>query len=76
MTAISSENWIVTFLTWKDHNGIVRTQVKPLAEVSLEHAKENSVAVNLFYQDKKFALLVDSRQIKSMTREALQHFTI
>lgn len=56
-------------------DGIVRTKVKRDAEVVIEDAMENSKAVNAFYVDAKFPLLIDARGIKSISREARSFFT-
>src|ERR1700751_1086967 len=71
-TAIS----LKAYWTWMGNDGIVRTKVKPLAEVTLAEAVENSKAVNSFYKEKKYPLLIDSRNIKSITKEARDHFSI
>lgn len=68
-------NDLSCYFTWMGEDGIARTKVKQGAEVSLEHAQENSVVVNSLYRDKKFPLIVDARGIKSMTREARKHFS-
>lgn len=67
---------LTAFWTWMEDDGIVRTRVKPGAEIDLKMARENSKAVNSFFTGSKFPLLVDTRAIKSMTRDARQHFTI
>jgi hypothetical protein len=56
-------------------DGIARTKVKENAEVTLEDAQANSVLVNSFYVDEKFPILIDSRGIKSISREARSFFT-
>jgi len=56
-------------------DGIARTKVKENVEITLEDAIENSIAINQFYVDKKFPLLIDSRGIKSISREARSFFT-
>lgn len=66
---------VTCFHTWMGEDGIVRTKIKPGSEVSVEHARENSIAVNSLYTGKKFPLLIDSRGIKSMTKDARNHFT-
>lgn len=66
---------LTCFYTWKGEDGIVRTKVKPGADVTVEYAKENSEAVNALYTDRKFPLLIDSRGIRSMTRDARNQFT-
>jgi hypothetical protein len=65
-----------TFFTWLGNDGICRTVAKPMAEIDLEAAKENTAAVFTFFSDRKFPLLVDARDVKSMTREARQHLSI
>jgi hypothetical protein len=63
------------FWTWIDENGIIHTQVKPNAEIYIDDAKENSKVVNELGVDGT-GLLVDSWEIKSMTRDARQFFTV
>jgi hypothetical protein len=76
MTTIPKHAIEVTcFYTWKGEDGIVRTKIKPGSEVTVEYARENSNAVNSLFTGKKFPLLIDSRGIKSMTREARNQFT-
>ena len=59
-----------------ENDGIVRTMVKPGAEIYLRDAEENTAAVATFYTGKKFPLLVDLRNIKSISREAREHFSL
>jgi hypothetical protein len=66
---------LTVFWTWMGDDGICRTKTKSQAEITLTGAMENSVAVSSFYRDKKFPLLIDARNIKSMTREARKHFS-
>ncbi|MBL7920540.1 MAG: STAS/SEC14 domain-containing protein [Bacteroidia bacterium] len=63
------------FWTWMGDDGICRTKTKPLAEITLKEAMENSVAVSAFYKNKKFPLLVDARNVKTMAKEARKHFS-
>ncbi|MDO8998705.1 MAG: STAS/SEC14 domain-containing protein [Bacteroidota bacterium] len=63
------------FYTWMGGDGICRTKAKPFAEITLKEAKENSIAVSSFFTNKKFPLLIDSTEIKSMARDARQHFS-
>lgn len=63
------------FWTWMGDDGIARTKTKPLAEITLKEAIENSAAVSSLYVDRKFPLLIDARNIKSMEREARSHFS-
>ena len=71
-TAISLQ----AYWTWMGDDGIARTKVKPQAEVTIKEATENSIAVNSFYKEKKYPLLIDARNIKSITKEARDHFSI
>ncbi|MBL7934085.1 MAG: STAS/SEC14 domain-containing protein [Bacteroidia bacterium] len=64
------------FWTWMGRDGICRTKTKPLAEINVEEAIENSNAVNSFYTVRKFPLLVDARNIKYITKEARKQFAI
>jgi len=66
---------INSFYTWMCEDGICRTVTKPMAEIGLNDAMENTRVVTGFFTGKKFPLLVDSRNIKSMTREARAHFS-
>ena len=63
------------FYTWMAEDGICRTVAKPGAEITITSASENSLIINAFQSAKKFPLLVDSRNIKSITREARSHFS-
>lgn len=67
---------LTCYWTWMGEDGIARTKVKPQAEVNLKESLENSVAVNALCNTKKFPLLVDSRQIKSISKEARDNFSI
>jgi hypothetical protein len=66
---------ITAYWTWMGSDGIVRTKVKPNFDVTLTHAMENSDAVNSFRKEKKYPLLIDARDIHSITREAREFFT-
>ena len=67
---------LTCFYTWRGEDGIVRTKVKQGAEVGIAEAKENSVAVNSYSVGReKFPLIIDSRGIKSMTRDARNQFS-
>lgn len=59
-----------------ESDGIARTVVKPDAEIFLQDAKENTAAVETFYNGKKFPLLVDMRNIRSISDDAREHFTL
>jgi hypothetical protein len=65
-----------SYHTWMGKDGIARTRVKDGAEIVLEDAKANSVAVCSLVGPEKFALIVDTRQIKSITKEARDYFSL
>lgn len=69
---------LAAYWTWMGEDGIVRTKVKAHAEVTLKEAQENSDVVNSYFRQskKKYPLLIDSRQIKSISKEARDHFSI
>ena len=64
------------YWTWMGEDGIARTKVKPDSEITLMHAIENGKAVTSLFNNKKFPILIDSRGIRSMTREAREHFSL
>jgi hypothetical protein len=66
---------LFVFWTWMGDDGICRTKTKPDAVVNLKEAVENSMAVDSFYEGKKFPILIDARQVKSMAKEARAHFS-
>ena len=66
---------ISTFFTWMGNDGICRTITKDNAEINLDNAAENTKTVTSFYSNKKFPLFIDSRSIKSITRDARKHFS-
>ena len=64
------------FLTWMGQDGICRTMLKNKNSIiGIKEAKENTEAVNTFYSGKKFPLMIDARNIKSMSKEAREHFS-
>lgn len=75
---IPSENVLElkSYYTWMGKDNIARTCVKDGAEIVLEDAKENSVAVCSLEGPENFALIVDTRKIKSITKEARDHFSL
>jgi hypothetical protein len=64
------------FYTSMDEQGFIRTKVKPGSEISREDAKENTEAVIRLSGGKNFPILVDLRQIKSISKEARDHFSM
>ncbi len=75
---VMSEKIIETtaYLTWMGKDGIARTTAKPNADVTLKEAKENSIAVNSLSTGQNFPLLVDAREIRSITKEARDLFSL
>jgi len=63
------------FYTWLADDGICRTVAKTNAEITLHSANENTQIITSFYNSKKFPLLVDTRNMKSITRDARSHFS-
>lgn len=66
---------IKKYFTWMGEDGICRTKVKEGSEIVLEDAVDNTAVVTSFYKDKKFPIMIDARGIKSMSREARNHFS-
>lgn len=65
------------YFTWLGDDGIIRTKVKPNAEVQLKEAKENSELINSFSTNgETFPLLIDSRSIRSISKEARDFFSM
>lgn len=63
------------FYSWMGGDGIARTKVKPGADIDLEAARENSKAINSFFTGKKYPLLIDARNVRTMTRDARNQFS-
>lgn len=63
------------YYTWMGDDGIARTCVKENAEITLDLAIQNTEMVNTLFKVKKFPIMIDSRGIKSMSREAREHFS-
>ena len=59
---------------WLGEDGIVRIIHVPGAEVTLEDAKETMLAYMQIRQDKRRPLLVDTRTMKSLAREARKYY--
>lgn len=72
------ENHIETscYRTWMGEDGICWTKVKAGSEVTKKDALENSAAVTSYYKDRKYPLIVDSRGIRSISKEARDHFSL
>ena len=65
-----------TYYTWMDDSGIAKTVVKANSSIVIDDAIANSKVVNSLEGEHKFPLLVDSRKIKSITKEARDFYTI
>ncbi|MEP1024804.1 MAG: hypothetical protein ABJG68_01270 [Crocinitomicaceae bacterium] len=64
------------FVTWMGDDRIVRTVVKPGIDIGISEARKNSEIVNSLIVEGKSPLIVDNRKIKSITKEARDHFSI
>ena len=64
------------YVTWIDEDNIVWTVVKEKANIDLEDAKENSIVVNGLIKSGKSPLIVDTRSLHSITKEARDHFSM
>jgi hypothetical protein len=67
---------LAAYCTWMGDDGIARTMVKPDADITITDARENSIAVNSLYTGTNFPLLVDPRNIRSISKEAREHFSM
>jgi hypothetical protein len=59
---------------WLGEDGIVRIIHVPGAEVTLEDAKETMMAYLKIYQGKRRPLLIDTRTMKFLAREARKYY--
>lgn len=64
------------FITWIDENDICVTQVKPNAIIEIEDALENSASVKKLSDGKIYPMLVNLKEIKSISKEARDHFSM
>ena len=64
------------FDTTKDPRGFIVSRVAPLAEVELEHARENTRVVRELSGDEVYPILIDIRKIRSISKEARDHFAM
>jgi hypothetical protein len=67
---------IRAFSTWLDDNGICYTVVKPNAVISIEDAIQNTASVKEVSEGKVYPLLVNIKEINSISKEARDHFTM
>jgi hypothetical protein len=57
-------------------DGILRTTVKPFSEITIAHARENTEFVLKLKDKETVPILVDLRNIKSISKEARAHFSM
>lgn len=67
---------IRAFTTWLGDNEICYTVVKPNAVVEIADAIENSAIVKEISDGKIYPMLVNLKEIKSITKEARDHFSM
>lgn len=64
------------FTTKLDPRGFVHTHVRAGSEIQLEDAKENTAMVIAVSGGANYPILVDLRKIKSISKEARDHFSM
>ena len=64
------------FTTWIDENDICVTKVKPNAVIEVEDAIDNSTSVKKLSDGKIYPMLVNLIEIKSISKEAQDHFSM
>lgn len=64
------------FDTTLDPRGFIQSRVAPLAEIELEHAMENTRKVKAISGDQVYPILVDIRKIRSISKQARDHFAM
>jgi len=64
------------FETTLDPRGFILSRVAPLAEIDLEDARENTRMVREISGDQVYPILVDIRKIRSISKEARDHFAM
>ena len=64
------------FTTTLDPRGFVHTLVSPGSEIQLQDAKENTARVIEVSGGSNYPILVDLREIKSISKEARDHFSM
>lgn len=64
------------FTSWLGTDGICYTVVKPNVVVELQDATENSSSVKEVSGDTIYPLLVNLKEIKSISKEARDHFSM
>lgn len=64
------------FTSWLGNDGICYTVVKPNVVVELQDAIENSSSVKEVSEDTIYPILINLKQIKSISKEARDHFSM
>lgn len=64
------------FTSWLRSDGICYTLVRPNAIISLEDALENSCSIKEISGDTIYPLLVNLKEINSISKEARDHFSM
>jgi hypothetical protein len=64
------------FYTSLETEGYILTRVKPGSEIQLQDAKDNTTAVIKISNGIIYPILVDLREIKSISKEARDHFSM
>jgi len=64
------------FTTWLGDDCICYTAVKPDAVIELEDALENTAAIKKISKDSVYPILVNLKTIRSITKEARDHFSM
>ncbi len=67
---------LAVFTTTLDPRGFVYTLVRAGSEIQLEDAKENTAIVIRISGGANYPILVDLREIKSISKEARDHFSM
>src|SRR5690348_17053181 len=63
------------FVTYRLPEGIIRTEAKPGVDIVLGYAIENSLIVNELCRGRKHPLLIDLKNLKSITPQARAYFS-
>jgi hypothetical protein len=63
------------FVTWRLPEGIIRTEAKANVDIVLGYAIENSLIVNELCRGRKHPLLIDLKNLKSITPQARAYFS-
>lgn len=64
------------YYTWMDEEGFARTVGKAGAHIELKQAMENTEAVFNLPGDHNFPIIIDARFVKSISKEARDHFSL